>query len=915
EEPQLATITAKEQIPVQEPQITVQEPQIAIQEPQIAVQEPQIVVQEPQIVVQESQIPVQEPQTPVQESQIPVQEPQIPVQEPQISIEEPQISIEEPQISVEESQIPVQESQNPVQELQIPVQEPQTPVQESLIPVQESQTLVQEPQISVQEPQIPIQEPQIPIQESQISVQEPQISVQEPQIPVQESQIAVLQQIIAQNKSIILDNEVERTSESNEILRTQPPPSNPSNPSNPPILNDYEVAPGIVKNEDNLMDTSADTSVETSVVNSDYSSVIPPSSLTSSSNPGSQVEFNTAMAKVKEIAAKLGVKPTVDTTPLNKVLNVLMMIVIVLMVPEIVAMIIVKNIEEILIIDVIEIVMKIMEGEIENGNRHRYGLGSEERRSHHGSHYGPGSDLPRSTTHEEFKVPNAVVGLVIGRGGENLKRIEKQTGARIQFSQDQPPDVVERRVTITGTMEDVKNARGMVQQLVEDAINGNSTSRRDSGSNRSTITIHIPSSKVGVVIGRGGETIRDLQDRSGARINVTPDSAASPQSNDRPVTLIGDEAAVQRAKALIDEIVNTGESISDRGHKEYRSNSYSGASTYSNDSHGSYGPSGETVRALQQQSGAKIQIEPVHGAPPVERNVQIIGSSENIAIAKQLILEKAASGNRERSSRHGDQGRGDYTSGGYQQSSYQHGGNYQQGSYQQGNYQQGNYQQGGYQQGSYQQISGYQQSSSIPANNTGNQGYQQNNGYSTNAYPQSQQLTYGQSTNNDYAQTTAVTYSQYPAQAQYNTYGQPTQYSQMSTGQSVGQTTGQPVVQQQVGQPSNQPQAVDPNKLGQSTEVKSDSQPVAAVPNYGYQYGYSNYGTTPVATTQFPNTVGGQTQVTSATVTQIPGAYSSTALYGTPTANTAVNPPTSSAPGTVDQNPNQQQQSYAYYTS
>ncbi len=130
---------------------------------------------------------------------------------------------------------------------------------------------------------------------------------------------------------------------------------------------------------------------------------------------------------------------------------------------------------------------------------------------------------------------------------------------------DQPPDVIERRVTITGQPDDVKTARAMIQQLVEDASNGTLTSRRDShGGNRSTITIHIPVNKVGVVIGRGGETIRDLQDRSGARINVTPDSAASPQSNDRPVTLIGDETAVQRAKALIDEIVNTGETSSDR---------------------------------------------------------------------------------------------------------------------------------------------------------------------------------------------------------------------------------------------------------------------------------------------------------------------------------------------------------------
>lgn len=39
---------------------------------------------------------------------------------------------------------------------------------------------------------------------------------------------------------------------------------------------------------------------------------------------------------------------------------------------------------------------------------------------------------------------------------------------------------------------------------------------------------------------------------------------------------------------------------------------------------------GETVRALQQQSGAKIQIEPVHGATPVDRNVQIIGESKYI---------------------------------------------------------------------------------------------------------------------------------------------------------------------------------------------------------------------------------------------------------------------------------------------
>ncbi|CAG8631467.1 3285_t:CDS:2, partial [Scutellospora calospora] len=304
-------------------------------------------------------------------------------------------------------------------------------------------------------------------------------------------------------------------------------------------------------------------SMDNSMVFTDYSSVPPPSSLTSASGP---VEFSDAMAKVKAIAAKLlqtvaqqGVKRSHDDSYNSHGL---------------------RDIRD----DYRDDYRRdtyirrdrgsryedygrdskrtaydggLSRPEHENNNRHRYGIGNDDRRSYHASHYGPLGDSSRISTQEEFKVPNAVVGLVIGRGGENLKRIEKQTGARVQFSQDQPPDVIERRVTITGTADDVKNAKGMIQQLVDDAINGNTLNRRDlqsGGGNRSTITIHIPSSKVGVVIGRGGETIRDLQDRSGARINVTPDSAASPQSNDRSVTLIGDEAAVQRAKALIDEI-------------------------------------------------------------------------------------------------------------------------------------------------------------------------------------------------------------------------------------------------------------------------------------------------------------------------------------------------------------------------
>jgi far upstream element-binding protein len=51
----------------------------------------------------------------------------------------------------------------------------------------------------------------------------------------------------------------------------------------------------------------------------------------------------------------------------------------------------------------------------------RYGLGSEERRGN-----------------GECNVPNNMVGLIIGKNGDNLKKIERVSGAKVQFSDGKP---------------------------------------------------------------------------------------------------------------------------------------------------------------------------------------------------------------------------------------------------------------------------------------------------------------------------------------------------------------------------------------------------------------------------------------------------------------------------------------------
>lgn len=129
----------------------------------------------------------------------------------------------------------------------------------------------------------------------------------------------------------------------------------------------------------------------------------------------------------------------------------------------------------------------------------------------------------------------------------------------------------DRRVNITGEPDQVKIAKDMIQQVVDDT-HAQESGAPGSGANasaggagnmgagyggRSTNSMSVPSSKVGLIIGRGGETIRDLEERSGAKITVTQEGD---RSGERTISLIGHDSAIERARNLILDIVN------DEGH-------------------------------------------------------------------------------------------------------------------------------------------------------------------------------------------------------------------------------------------------------------------------------------------------------------------------------------------------------------
>ncbi|KAG2298761.1 hypothetical protein Bca4012_010257 [Brassica carinata] len=188
----------------------------------------------------------------------------------------------------------------------------------------------------------------------------------------------------------------------------------------------------------------------------------------------------------------------------------------------------------------------------------------------------------------------------------------------------------------------------------------------------STKKIDIPNMRVGVIIGKGGETIKSLQLQSGAKIQVTRDMDADPNAATRTVDLTGTPDQISRAEELINEVLQEAESggTVGSGGGSRRMGGQPGADQFvmkiPNNKVGLViGKGGETIKSMQAQTGARIQVIPLHlppGDPTPERTLQIDGTTDQIEHAKQLVNEIISGENRMRNTSMG---------GGYPQQGYQ----------------------------------------------------------------------------------------------------------------------------------------------------------------------------------------------------------------------------------------------------
>lgn len=62
------------------------------------------------------------------------------------------------------------------------------------------------------------------------------------------------------------------------------------------------------------------------------------------------------------------------------------------------------------------------------------------------------------------------MGVVIGKGGDMIKKIQGETGARVQFQQGRDDGPGDRRCLLTGKPEQVEDARQRIEELIDSVL-------------------------------------------------------------------------------------------------------------------------------------------------------------------------------------------------------------------------------------------------------------------------------------------------------------------------------------------------------------------------------------------------------------------------------------------------------------
>lgn len=141
-----------------------------------------------------------------------------------------------------------------------------------------------------------------------------------------------------------------------------------------------------------------------------------------------------------------------------------------------------------------------------------------------------------------FGCSNQVAGRLIGKGGAVITDIRKASGAKFKVEESTRPDAGERFISIDGNVEEVERCINRVFEILDDGY-ADSDRKGALGDNLEVVVV-LPDKHAGAVIGKGGENIQGIRQRTNAKVKLVPDAN---RGAERKLTVGGSVADVREA--------------------------------------------------------------------------------------------------------------------------------------------------------------------------------------------------------------------------------------------------------------------------------------------------------------------------------------------------------------------------------
>ncbi|XP_051559839.1 far upstream element-binding protein 2-like [Myxocyprinus asiaticus] len=247
-----------------------------------------------------------------------------------------------------------------------------------------------------------------------------------------------------------------------------------------------------------------------------------------------------------------------------------------------------------------------------------------------------------STVTEDYRVPDGMVGLIIGRGGEQISKIQQESGCKVQIAPDSG-GLPDRSVSLTGSPESIQKAKMLLDDIVSRGRGAPPSFHESTNGSGHMQEMIIPAGKAGLIIGKGGETIKQLQERAGVKMILIQDASQGPNM-DKPLRIIGDPYKVQQAREMVQEILRERDN-SGFDRNEYGSHMGGGGGgggievPVPRHSVGVViGRSGEMIKKIQNDAGVRIQFKPDDGTGP-DKIAHVMGPPDRCEHAASIINE------------------------------------------------------------------------------------------------------------------------------------------------------------------------------------------------------------------------------------------------------------------------------------